>query len=730
MLECAMAYADLGWPVLPLWSVDANGDCLCGKKDCPSPGKHPHGKYAHHGLKDATTDGGAIGQWFNDGPINIGIRTGTESGLVALDVDPGHGGNESRKKLGDLPSTPRVQTGGGGEHHFFKHPGGNVCNSAGALGPGLDIRADGGYVVAPPSLHTSGKEYKWLVDARVPLADMPKRLRQKPTARELKAEVPVERSDTIKEGERDNTLASTAGTMRRRGMGFEAIYAALQKQNEASCMPPLSDRDVERIARSVSRYEPAAERFNLTDAGNGERFAAQHGDKVRYCWSWGKWLYYDGKRWNIEIGAEKANQLVVKTARSIAREADKLEHEERGKYLRWSYQSESTTRLTAMLQAARSVVPIGAYGNQFNENCWLLNCMNGTIDLKTGKLRPHNPDDMITKLAPVYYDPQASMGLWDEFLGTATDGDVSLLEFLQTAIGYGATGSTAEEKLFFIHGPTASGKLTFLEAIKATLGEYAQTANFESFLKRQQIGGIRNDIAKLSSARMVISIEVEEGKHLAEGLVKMLTGGDTVSARFLYKEEFEFLPQFILWLAANDAPNVKDNDEALWRRIRRVPFEHEIPKEDQDPKVKATLRDTKAAGPAILAWIVEGCLKWQRKGLVVPEAIEQSTEEYRQSQDPLRDFLDDDCEFDPTAYVPVVDLRTAYEEWARENGQRYTLGPREFNKRLESKNCERMPKRIRNEYGTEKPTKCWRGITLKSNPTKDELEEIQNEIPF
>jgi putative DNA primase/helicase len=383
-----------------------------------------------------------------------------------------------------------------------------------------------------------------------------------------------------------------------------------------------------------------------------------------------------------------------------------------------------------MLQAATSVEPIAVYGSQFDTNCWLLNCLNGTVDLKTGELRPHDPDDMLTKLAPVHYDPQARLKLWDDFLSAATNGSAGLVEFLQIAMGYGATGSTAEEKLFFIHGPTASGKSTFLEAIKATLGDYAQTANFETFLQRRQIGTARNDIAKLNGARVVVSIEVEEGKRLAEGLVKMLTGGDTVSARFLYKEEFEFVPQFKLWLAANDAPRVKDNDEAMWRRILRVPFEHEIPKQDRDPKVKATLRRNEVVGPAILAWIVQGCLKWQLKGLDVPEIIEESTEEYRQSQDPLRDFFEDECEFDPSAYVPVVELRSAYEQWARDNGARYTLGPREFNKRLESKGCERTAKRIQNEFGTEKPVKCWRGITLRSNPTREEREGIQEEIPF
>lgn len=470
--------------------------------------------------------------------------------------------------------------------------------------------------------------------------------------------------------------------------------------------------------------------FNLTDAGNGERFAARHGSKIRYCWTWGKWLFYDGKRWNVTTGEQMANRLAVETARSIISEAEGKNRNERSEILDWSQLSESTARLAAMLTTAKSVSPIATYAEQFDKNSWLLNCLNGTVDLQTGKLRPHNPADMITKLCPVQYDPEAQLQLWDEFLATATAGDKTMLDFLQTAIGYSLTGSIVEEKLFFIHGPVASGKSTFLEAIKATLGEYAQTSDFETFLQRKQVGGIRNDIAKLHSARLVTSIEVDDGKKLAEGLIKMLTGGDTVSARFLYKESFEFLPQFKLWLAANHAPRVKDDDEAMWRRILRVPFEQVIEKENRDPKVKATLRNPKKAGSAILTWAVKGCLKWQHDGLTVPEVVELSTEEYRQSQDPLKEFFEDECEFDPVVFIPVVDLRTAYDQWAKDNGARFTLGPRGFNKRLRSKGCKAKSKRCTNSIGTEKVGKCWQGITLKSNPQKDEQEQITDEIPF
>jgi putative DNA primase/helicase len=401
--------------------------------------------------------------------------------------------------------------------------------------------------------------------------------------------------------------------------------------------------------------------------------------------------------------------------------------------IEWSLKSQSVARLQAMLDIAEFQQPIACLPGDFDRDPWLLNCLSGTINLKTGRLQPHNPEDMITKLCPVDYEPDAKFKMWDDFLDTATAGDESIKQFLQTAIGYSLTGDVSEEKLFFIHGDSATGKSTFLEAIKATLGDHAMTADFETFLQRKQVGQIRNDIARLCGARFVISIEVDEGKKLAEGLVKTLTGGDTVSARFLYKEAFEFVPQFKLFLAANHAPRIKDDDAAIWRRIIRIPFEHGIPEDQQDPKIKATLRNPKIAGPAILAWAVKGCLCWQQKGLVIPDVIKQSIQEYRESQDPLLDFFEDECEFALNAFVPVAELRVAYDQHCKDNGVRYPLGPKHFNQRLRGKNCETSTKRYNNEVGTETVGKCWSGVTLKSKPRYvkgKNQQEIQEEIPF
>jgi len=224
---------------------------------------------------------------------------------------------------------------------------------------------------------------------------------------------------------------------------------------------------------------------------------------------------------------------------------------------------------------------------------------------------------------PVNPRPTEASGRY--FVTFVSAGDGELADFLQRYFGYCLTGSVAEEKLAFVHGRGGTGKSTFMEALKAVFGEYAVTADFETFLARKATGGPRPDIARLAGARLVTSIEVDDGKRLAEGLVKQLTGGDTVTARELYAKEFEFVPQFKLVLVANHAPTVHSDDEAMWRRILRVPFDNAIPEAGQDRSVKLILRDPAVSGPAILAWLVEGCLQWQREGLRVPTVVTDAT---------------------------------------------------------------------------------------------------------
>ncbi len=420
---------------------------------------------------------------------------------------------------------------------------------------------------------------------------------------------------------------------------------------------------------------------NLTDLGNAERLADQQAADLRFCEARG-WMVFDARRWRHN--EPEAMRRAKATVRGIYAEAAHVEDDdERKRLVAHARASEGLARLEAMLRLARSERPFEIVQGAFDADPLLLNVLNGTIDLRTGELRPHRREDLLTKLVTVAYDPTARCDAWERFLRDTTGGNEELIGFLRRAVGYSLTGLTSEEKLFFVHGPAASGKSSFVEGIKTMMGDYARAADFESFLARRDASGApRNDLAALAGARFVPSIEVDDGRRLAAGLVKQLTGGDTIAARFLYKETFEFLPSFKLWLVANDAPRVSDADSGMWRRILRVPFVHEVPPDRRDPKLKTLLKDPTRGGAAILAWAVRGCLEWQERGLDPPALVTTATEDYRRSQDPLRDFVDERCRLDPTLWTRTAELRAAYERWCAETGELHPLGRRSLAERL------------------------------------------------
>ena len=440
----------------------------------------------------------------------------------------------------------------------------------------------------------------------------------------------------------------------------------------------------------------------LTDSGNGERFERLFGHVFRYSAPQRSWYVWTGTRW----AADKTGQAMAATkdvARALYREAADIENQtERAAAAGWARQSESLERRRAMLTLAQSEGVIPITPDQWDADPWIFNCLSGTIDLRKGELWPHRRKDLITRLAPVEYDPAAHDDLWDLFLRDVTRGDPEFMDLLHRAVGYSLTGDTREEVLFMPLGPSATGKSTFLEAVRGVMGDYARTADFETFTQKRGEGP-RNDIAALVGRRMVISIEVAEGRHLAESIVKSITGRDTISARFLYQEAFEYRPQFKLWLAANDPPKVRHDDDAIWRRIIRLPFERVVPLVRRDPSLKEKLCTLPECRRAILAWAVEGALRWQETGLAVPESISQATAAYRDEQNPLRDFLADDCERGPDLVVPVAELRKAYEAWCVPNGVQ-SVSVKQFNASLRAEGFE--PLRT-------KSSRVWKGLGLK-----------------
>jgi putative DNA primase/helicase len=318
----------------------------------------------------------------------------------------------------------------------------------------------------------------------------------------------------------------------------------------------------------------------------------------------------------------------------------------------------------------------------------LLNVASGTLALKTGQLRQHDPADLITKLAPVKYDPDADQGEWLRFLERVIP-DSATRAFLQGATGYSMTGLASEEVLFFVCGPTAGGKSTFVSAICGALGDYAATANFTSFLTQHDKGGPRPDIVRLAGKRFVSSVETEEGAQLAGGLLKWITGQDRLCERTLYKTEVEFLPTFSLWLVSNFRPRAQDNDSALWRRLMLLPFEVSIPENERDPSVKARLRDPTIGGPAVLAWAVAGCLDWQEHGLQPPPAVLAATRHWRAENDPIIDWLTERAILTPAAETPFKDLNACYRQWAVDVGIIKPISGKKLAERLQDHGCRK-----------------------------------------
>ena len=451
MLAAALAYAARGWAVFP----------------CQPRGKAPR---TRRGFRDATTFATEIRVWWRRRPSgNIGVATGAVSGLVVVDVDPRNGGAESLRALerqyGELPLTPLAHTGGGGQHLYFAHPEGAALRCGHLDGfPGIDLKADGGYVIAPPSIHPdTGRAYQWAAGAHpegTPLAAVPGWLLAVARARRNGDKPAAALGERIPEGRRNAALTSLAGTMRRRGMSQTAIEAALLAENEARCHPPLDDDEVRGIARKMGRYEPAevpradgVQTFNLTDAGNGEWFAHLYGDRLRFDHLRRRWLVWaDGKWWCEDADAE-IHRLVKEAARERFKEsADIADLELRRKAANWAVGSEARSRLDAALARARSEHPIADSGEGWDADPWLLGVANGVVDLRTGTLRPGRQGDRITIHTDVDYLAGARSPRWDKFLDEVFGGDDELLDFIGRAVGYSLSGATSEQCVFMCWG--------------------------------------------------------------------------------------------------------------------------------------------------------------------------------------------------------------------------------------------------------------------------------------
>lgn len=412
--------------------------------------------------------------------------------------------------------------------------------------------------------------------------------------------------------------------------------------------------DLLRVVDAAPDWEPAPE-VNVTlgidgeplnDLGNARRLVKKHSDSVRFCYDAGKWYSWDGIRWSRDETGDiirKAKEIVdVMFVQSLAAkkkaesDADDEALEAAKTFERHAITSGNHRRIMAMISQAESEPGIPILANELDKDNWLFNCPNGTIDLRTGELRPHNRLDLISKVSPIAYDPDVKCPTWERFLLEVFQEDEELIRFVHTASGYTLTGDTREQVFFILHGCGSNGKSTLLMALRDIFGDYETKTSTDTLIEKNS--NSTNDIAALRGARFVNAIETSAGKRLAEALVKELTGQDAVSARFLYQEFFTFIPVFKLWLACNHVPVIQGQDHGIWRRVRLVPFgvQFREPEESSGPyKDKALPEKLKSEYEGILAWLVRGCLDWQKDGLPSAKAVRLATGRLQQDMDVL-----------------------------------------------------------------------------------------------
>lgn len=476
---------------------------------------------------------------------------------------------------------------------------------------------------------------------------------------------------------------------------------------DAETLPEVED------GSGVLRFIPGA--FRCTETGNAERLVARYRGDVHYVSRRERWLIWNGREWEWDE-RRRIETLGKVMTRGIYLEAGQTaDVNVRKALLAWAGKSEAASKRAAAIALARSEAGITITLEELDLDPWVLNCANGTLDLRTGELREARRADMITKTTGVAYKPGASSVLWLRVVHNMTGGNAELASYLQRVAGYALAGVATERRFFFLYGPPGSGKSTFLESLHACMGTYACSTSFETWLERTVVGGNRDDLVALQGIRLVTSGEVGQSKHWNAALIKQITGGDRISAAAKYEKPVEFIPACTILLAANDAPKARDDDAGLWERMQRIPIEHVVPVEDRIKDLHRMLREPEHA-EAILAWAVEGCAAWQLNGIGVAAVVTASTEAYREENDWIAGFLDG-FTLDPYSVIPARQFRDHYETYCKQEGQK-------------PETTKGLARRIEKRYPTVRfvavhGVRQWQGLKHKTEPAAG----VQQEMP-
>lgn len=687
------------------------------------------------------------------------------SGVTIIDVDP-----EGMETLAGWEfdagpiTTLRARTPRGGHHLYFRHvPGIKTVAATNDNIPGIDTRAgdgnDGnGYAIAPPS-----PGYSW-IDPAAEIEEMPDWLRE--TLRQKgyfrgggggvcvlsPRDVPVtcgtkygakalatecEKVRKAVEGSRNATLNSAAFSVYQLVAGGELDEGVSTSQLEQAARAcGLDDDEIVKTLESARRAGFGSPRgapkateaagkaadllpYHLTEAGNGERFAAFSGGNARYIYAFKQWATWNGRHWSLD-GDGGANETGLKMVQELHRQIGQMpvtedNAETRKRLSAWAFRSENRNTLTNSLALAEHLAKIDE--SAFDAHPFLINFKNGTLDLRNQSFRPHAREDFLSQLINHNYLPTARADRWERFLSEIFLGREDLIRFIQKAVGYSLTGSYEERCVFILYGFGKNGKSTFLNVLAHVLGPYAGSLNADALMIQKYADDKQLDFAALRAARFVTASECENNKRLAESKIKQLSGGDKLNARFLHKNFFTFTPQFKIWLATNHKPEIRGVDDAIWDRIRLIPFDYRPKPEDVDKRLTTALL---AEAEGILSWAVEGARLWQKEGLDAPECVVKATTGYRAESDFLKEFLEAETEHtnNPRDFITKEFLYGCYAAQIN-TGHVPHMSQSRFSKAIRERGYEST----RVHGGTH----VWIGLARRTKPREDSDDTVTEE---
>ena len=665
---------------------------------------------------------------------NIGIVLGSQSGgIVDIDLDCAEA---VRMAPMFLPETGMIFGRAGSPRSHYVYRVENCQGRVAFSGPAnegvlVEYRGNGAQTVLPPSIHPSGEAVTFYEDGEPSSVDhdaLDKAVKQLAAAALIaKHWVSGKRHDTALalsgallsrgwfdddvedfvravckgagDAEVDDRVKTVAATQEAQDRGEPATGLTRLRSLIGSS---VVERVVEWLELDVSdglghNSQNSTDVLRCSDIGNAQALVEQHRHELRYCFDLGCWLRWDGKQWKLDDKAG-LERLAENTVRSFPIEAtDILDRTQREEFLEWTAKSGNRNRIKAMCEQARHRMHVDH--DKLDADETIINVSGTVIYLKTGDARSTKPNDFCTKTLETDYDPNAQCPQFMAFLDRIMGGSEDLIGYLQRAVGYSLSGSTREQCFFIAHGSGANGKSVFLNLVRKMSGSYGLNVPMQTLMTKSTSGSVPNDIARLRGSRLVTAMEGESNQKMAESLVKQLTGGDAMTARFLFKEYFEFIPQLKLWMATNHKPKVTGDDPAIWRRIHLIPFNVVIPPDERDGDLPTKLE---AEWSGILNWAVKGAVDWFEKGLMPPAEVLSATDAYKNEMDTFSRFCSDVIVRQPGCNTPKSSAYDAYCGWQREEGGE-DLSKNEFGNRM---------KRLGFDEKRSKGVRYWKDITL------------------